>query len=262
MKGSYNIIIYDPAEIIYVLTPKCGSTTMIKVFMDLAGIESKGRPIRKEKGEARAEGLLTAKGLRIERCTREILMETRERYPGYKIMANVRCPYERILSNYYNKLNRFTAHFARRIHFYGKFRQFLGGPASWKDVESGNRHMQRRLSFEDFLRGLELHGTDFDVHYAPQFELLVMDRILFDRLVRLEHLQTELACAMEDCGIGPESLRRIQSLPRFNASLRDERRSTLMTPDAKEIISRLYAGDFSRLGYAGEPPQGESLPGS
>jgi hypothetical protein len=254
MRGSYSLIIYEPAEIIHVLPPKCASTTMIMAFMNIADIKIGSYGIRKEKEKARANGMLAAKGLRIERCNRETLLGFRKSYPTFRMMANIRCPYERIASNYYNKLNRFTLQFAQKVYYYGKFRQFLSGPRAWGDVESGNHYMRKQLSFEEMLRGLEDHGTSFDVHYAPQSELLHMEQISFDRLIRLEHLQTELLSAMEACGIEPEALRRIQSLPRCNASNYDDKGiKALMTPTARKLISRLYEGDFKKLSYPDDP---------
>lgn len=249
MQDDVNLVIFEPARIFYVLTPKCGSSSMVNIFLTMAGFDPRDREIRKLAWAASADGRLAARGLHISRLDTNAVLAARDRHPNYTCLANIRDPYDRILSNYNNKLNRYTKAHARGIYWYGKLRQFLEGPKSWPLVNRGNAHMQARISFEQMLEGLERHGVGFDSHYALQCELLALDRIRYDRLFRLETLDVDFRAAMQGYGIPSEMLDRVQAMPRNNRTQNDGRADPRMTPRAKEIIARLYARDFAALGY-------------
>lgn len=249
MQGHLNLIVYEPHGLFFVLTPKCGSSSMVNVFLTMAGLDPRDGAIRALAWKARQDGTLAARGLHISQETTASVVEAAARWPGFRRIANIRNPYDRALSNYYNKLNRFTKRHARRTFLYGKLRQFLEGPRAWPGVNRGNAHMQARLPFEAMLRGLERHGIGFDAHYALQSDLLALDRLTYDHLFRLEDLDRTFRPAMEALGLPAPQLDRVGALPRNNRSANAGLDSPLMTPTAKEIIARLYARDFQALGY-------------
>jgi len=249
MQGHLNLIVYEPGRLFYVLTPKCGSSSMVNVFLTMAGFDPKDGAIRQLAWKAKADGSLAAKGLHISQETTETVLAAAERFPDFRRIANVRNPYDRILSNYYNKLNRYTKAHARSVFYYGKFRQLLEGPKAWPLVNRGNAHMQQRLPFEAMLEGLLTHGVDFDAHYALQTQLLALDRLSYDRLFRLETLDADFRAAMDKMGLPAEALDRVKALPRNNRSDYAGKVDTLMTPRARAMIARLYATDFRRLDY-------------
>ncbi|MDP4033101.1 MAG: sulfotransferase family 2 domain-containing protein [Pseudorhodobacter sp.] len=249
MKQTLNLIVYEPARILYVLTPKCGSSSMVNIFLTMAGFDPRDRGIRKLARQAAADGRLAARGLLFSSSDTAGVLAARDRHPDHRLLANIRNPYDRVLSNYYNKLNRYTKAHARGIFYYGKLRQLFEGPKAWPRVARGNAHMQRHISFQAMLDGLEQHGPGFDGHYALQSELLALDRLAYDRLFRLESLDADFRSAMTDYGLPTEMLDRVTSMPRSNASNYAGREDALMTPQAKASIARIYARDFEMLGY-------------
>jgi hypothetical protein len=250
MKGHLNVIVFEPARLVYVLTPKCGSSSMINIFLTMAGFDPQDRGIRDLAWAATADGRLAAAGLHISRETPDSALRAADRRAGFRRLANIRNPYDRVLSNYYNKLNRYAKAHARGAFLYGKMRQLLEGPRAWPLVARGNAHMQARIGFEAMLNGLARHGVDFDAHYARQCDLLALDHQAFDRLFRLETLDQEFRGAMEAYGLPADMLDRVKAMPRNNKSAYGGREDALLTPAAKTTIAGLYAEDFARLGYS------------
>jgi len=249
MEKELNLIIHQPSRILYVLTPKCGSSSMVNIFLTMAGFDPRDRAIRKLATQAAADGRLAARGLSFSVTDTAGVLAARARYPDHRLLANIRNPYDRVLSNYYNKLNRYTKANARGIFYYGKLRQLLEGPSAWPRVARGNAYMQRHISFQQMLDGLEQLGPGFDAHYALQSELLALDRLRYDRLFPLESLEGDFRSAMADYGLPEEMLDRVKSLPRNNATSYAGRQSVLMTDMAKATIARIYARDFEQLDY-------------
>lgn len=249
MEKELNLIIHQPSRILYVLTPKCGSSSMVNIFLTMAGFDPRDRAIRKLATQASADGRLAAKGLSFSVTDTSGVLAARARYPDHRLLANIRNPYDRVLSNYYNKLNRYTKANARAVFYYGKLRQLLEGPSAWPRVARGNAYMQRHLSFQQMLDGLERLGPGFDAHYALQSELLALEHLRYDRLFRLENLDADFRAAMADYGLPTEMLDRVKSMPRNNATSYAGRQADLMTAAARATIARIYARDFDRLDY-------------
>lgn len=249
MAKQLNLVVFEPARLIYVLTPKCGSSSMINIFLTMAGFDPQDRAIRKLAWAATADGSLAAKGLHISHADTQDAIDAHARHPDFRLLANIRNPYDRVLSNYYNKLNRYTKAHAKGVYRYGKLRQFLEGPKSWPLVARGNRHMQHRFSFEQMLQGLAQHGVAFDAHYDLQCDLLALDRLRYDRLFRLETLDNDFRAAMAGYGIPAEMLDRVKAMPRNNKSSYGGKEDALLTRRAKDMIAHLYARDFAALEY-------------
>ena len=249
MAKELNLIIHQPPRILYVLTPKCRSSSMVNIFLTMAGFDPRDRAIRKLATQASADGRPAARGLTFGVTDSAGVPAARARHPDHRLLANIRNPYDRVLSNCYNKLNRYTKANARGIFCYGKLRQALEGPKAWPHVARGNAYMQRHISFQQMLDGLEQLGPGFDAHYALQSQLLALDRLRYDRLFRLESLDADFRSAMADYGLPDEMLDRVKSLPRNNATSYAGRQGDLMTAQAMATIARIHAHDFDLLGY-------------
>lgn len=249
MDKSLNVILYEPGRLMYVTTPKCGSSSMVNLFLTMAGFDPRDRQIRKLAWAASADGRLAERGLSIRQADTADMLAIRAEHPDHRLMANIRNPYDRVLSNYFNKLNRYAKRFDRPTYRYGKLRQFLEGPKSWPLVARGNAYMQRRLGFQALLDGLDRHGVGFDAHYALQCELLALDRLTYDRLFRLETLDADFRDAMAAAGLPARALARLRAMPRNNRTEYRGDQDRLLTPEARAIIARLYAADFAALGY-------------
>ncbi|WP_198008069.1 sulfotransferase family 2 domain-containing protein [Rhodobacter ferrooxidans] len=244
-----NLIRFEPAKILYVLTPKCGSSSMVNIFLTMAGFDPREHGIRKLARSASTESTLAAQGLFFSNTDTAGVLRSHAEFPEHKLLANIRNPADRVLSNYYNKLNRYTKQYAFGIYAYGKLRQFMEGPKSWRRVARGNAYMQRHLSFQALLDGLEQHGPGFDAHYALQSELLALDKLHYAHLFRLENLDADFRDAMAGFGLPSQMLDRVKAVPRNNPSAYGGRADALMTPQARASIARIYAADFAALGY-------------
>lgn len=244
------VALYEPLRLMFVLTPKCGSTTFIGFLADVTGIAGKDRNPRDAMARAAEDGSLARAGLTMARAmTDDELVRLREARPDWSLIANVRDPFARTLSAYRNKLNRYAQQFDPPAYRYGKLRQFLEGPRAWSDSNRARAHIATRIPFMAFLDGLKRHGVGFDNHYIPQSTLLALPRLSYDRLVRLENFRQEFPDAMRMAGLPEAAIARLDALPTRNASPGTGVRETLLTPEAKAEIAALYAADFDLLGY-------------
>ena len=160
----------------------------------------------------------------------------------------VRHPYARAISNYYNKLSRYTQRFEPAIYWRGKLRQILEGPGAWSAHTRGIRHMQRMLDFERFIEGLARNGVDFDIHFRPQSRQLHVDEIPFDEVLKLKDYESGMRRVLDAVGIGePEGVLAV-SRP-LNASSYEGAERTLLTPRSRELLHRIYRTDFDTFGY-------------
>ncbi|MFQ5624830.1 MAG: sulfotransferase family 2 domain-containing protein, partial [Paracoccaceae bacterium] len=201
---------------------------------------------------ARSPGIMNQmieKGFRIERRGGRELADILSEFKDYRVVANIRNPYHRVLSSYLDKLNRYTRAFDRPVFYYGKMRQFLEGPASWKNNHRSMHHMQSRISFEALVDGLARHGVAFDNHFNLQVELLSLGRVEYDALFHLENLQEELLAGLRKFGVGDEFIGRLSEIPRKNTSKYNKSRDAFLTPPVREKIYDIYRRDFEALGY-------------
>jgi hypothetical protein len=244
-----NLIVSEPARIIYVLGPKCGSTGMVDLFLRLSGHELPEGKHRKFADAAMQDGRLVEGGLHFYRCYHRGVHEVRARFPDYALLTNIRDPYGRALSNYFSKINRYARAFAPSVFRYGKFRQFLSGPKKWGRSRHGNPFMQQRISFEEMLRGLAEHGPDFDPHFNLQWNVLDFAHLTYDRVLRLETLDTALIPTLEEFGMPSEMLARVDRLNHANASSYQRDKESYFSPEARRLINQIYAQDFAKLDY-------------
>ncbi len=235
---------YTPARLVITTIPKSGSTTLIATFLVLAGFGSENPwHFIRERGAASrlAEHGLTIKAMRIEE-----VKHLQKEFGDYYFATVMRDPAQRLVSGYFNKINRYCKRFARPIYFWGKLRQFLQGPSSWGDINCGNYYMRQFVRFEDFLAGLEQHGTGWDKHFAPQSILAGTKKINYQDLIRLEKLDTSLTDLLAMRGIDSMSLEKLRALQRFNVT-EDTNRKTLLTNSILKRIEDLYQIDYCLL---------------
>lgn len=244
-----NLIVSEPARIIYVLGPKCGSTGTVDLFLRLSGVDLPEMKQRSFATAATQDGRLSDAGLHYFRCGHRKVHEMHSRHPGFAMLTNIRDPYDRALSNYFSKINRYARAFAPAAFRYGKLRQFLLGPTKWGPSRHGNPFMQRRISFEDMLRGLASHGPGFDPHFDLQWNVLDFARLTYDRILRLETLDDRLIPTLAELGVPADMLARVKGLNHANASRYQRDKDSYFTPEARRLINEIYARDFAELGY-------------
>jgi hypothetical protein len=243
------LISHTPSGLMAAVTPKCGSTSMISLFLHLAGLPKAAARPRNFLRRADATAVMAAQGLTIKDGPASMIDAARRAHPELRLIGVTRDPYTRLVSGYHSKINRYTKRFARSIYILGKLGQFCEGPDAWPDGTFANRHMQRFLPFAAFVAGLERHGIGFDLHFAPQAELLDYPQHQYDHLFRLEDLQTELTPQLAAMGIEAHWLTLLSTLPRANATAAAKRHNTLLTADLRARIARLYAVDFQAFRY-------------
>lgn len=138
----------------------------------------------------------------------------------------VRDPYSRVLSAYLDKVGR-KRHQGQR---------FL----SWAE-----RHHQPS-SFLGFCRYLEAGGLFLDMHWAPQVSILCLPLELFDFIGRVESLDQDLGRVLETLF----DVQLNSPLPRAGThTAANDKLTTAYGPEEREIVNRLYADDFEKLGY-------------
>ncbi|MGD9916812.1 MAG: sulfotransferase family 2 domain-containing protein [Paenirhodobacter sp.] len=240
---------FDPARLILVVIPKSGSTTLISAFLILAGLGEQAatpRQFRRSEGSA---ALMAERGLAIDAIEREALAQLRSDLPDYRFVTVMRDPAQRFLSGYFSKINRFCKRFAKPVYYWGKLCQAFEGPKAWGDVNRGNAHMLRHVSFERFVAGFEEHGTEWDSHFALQSRMIGLAEIGYDRVIPLETLDADLPRILAELGVAPEVLARLTEMPRMNRTAKDgDGRQALLTPEMRARIAALYREDYDSLG--------------
>ncbi|MCE5973270.1 sulfotransferase family protein [Sinirhodobacter sp. WL0062] len=249
MQRSTTIIHYAPAKLVVVLVPKCGSTTMIAAFLTLAGLGAHALSTRNfiRSEEGRAQMLAAGLEVRVARFTELTQMQKSD--PGYRFMTVLRDPTQRFVSGYFSKINRYAKRFARHAYLWGKLRQALSGLGAWPHIEQANRHIRKLIPFEQFVAGMERHGSEWNSHLSLQGRIIGEDLIRYDRVLMLETLDEALMPTLREMGFGTAQLAALETLPRKNPTLTPPAaRGQLVTPDLQARIARLYQGDLRLLG--------------
>lgn len=236
-------IVSHPRKLVYAEVPKCASTTMHKLFLEVSGIHTEVEPHfgiwREPLAAARR-----AAGLEAHEIPDTGLDAFVGGHRGYRFFTVVRNPYGRCLSGYGQQVRRYAKRFARLAFARAKLRQML--TRRFAD-DAGGPHrivtetLQRAISFEEFVRGIERHGTSFDKHFALQSHVIRLGRIPYDTLVRMEDLADGLRAIFDDADLA--------RLPACNVT-RSGRSLDALSPSMRETIFSLYEADFRAFGYA------------
>jgi len=241
-------LVCEPYRLIYRPLPKCASTTLFTLFADLGGnrVSSRHRdnlPVLRRKVSPGRGGSYVVK------CRDADVSDLIRRYDGYTRFSVVRDPYARVVSNYFNKLNRYAKRFEPRVYLQGYFDQFFGGRKAGTGVEARLRHIQSRIPFDRFVDGLRRHGVGWDIHTDLQTRYLRVDRIRYHHLVKMEHLVDGLRAVLVQAGHQEAGDAVIARLGWLNRSAAADTHDP-WTPTTREIVAATYRRDFELLGYA------------
>lgn len=237
-------IVHHPRRLVYAELPKCASTTMHKLFLDVSGIHTNVQPHYGIWREPLADARRAA-GLEAFEIEDDALDAFVRRHQGYRFFTVVRNPYGRCLSGYGQQVRRYAKRFCRLSFARAKLRQMLSQRRP-EDADTPHRvvteTLQRTISFEAFVEGLRRHGTAFDKHFDLQSNVIRLERIPYDRLVPMENL----AEGLRDFFTERDDLANI---PAFNVT-RSGQACDRLPPELKRKIHDLYEPDFRQLGYA------------
>lgn len=237
-------IVLHPRRLVYAELPKCASTTMHKLFLEVGGIRTDLEPHfaiwREPLAAARREA-----GLEAFEIADGGLDGFVRRHRGYHFFTVVRNPYGRCLSGYGQQIRRYAKRFRRLDFARAKLRQMLS-PRRPEDAASPHRvvteTLQRTISFAAFVEGLRRHGTGFDKHFDLQSNVIRKDRVPYDSFVHMERL----AEGLRDVFTAPGDL---ASIPACNVT-RSGDAVDRIAPELKRTIHDLYEPDFGNFRYA------------
>jgi hypothetical protein len=246
MPTEINIIVCHRAKIIAVGLTKCGSTTLLDVFLRMSGFEAVSGEERRVAEQARASGALAAQGLEFYQCEWRKISSIVEANPDYRVFSVIRDPYKRIYSAYFDKLNRYTKKHRLLMYLYGKLARLASGAEKRKRVETANVAVHKFISFEMFLDALLRHGVDMDSHFELQSRMLDLNRVSYDRLLNLSSLSEDLPKLLEEFDVPTDMLQRLDTVPKSNKR-RSKSNTDWLTDVVQKKIERLYQDDFEML---------------
>ena len=166
----------------------------------------------------------------------------------------VRSPYSRSLSAYLNK-----------IEFNLPKMTFVDEPKDLFLLTAEKIELFRRetldtskypkVNFEVFLRWL-VAGPQWltrDEHWAPQSEMLMLERVKYDYIGRFENLEKDAPkiLAMMGCDIDFPTQKQI----RFAPTQASSKLAEYYTDSARALVEEIFAKDFDLLGYERRLPQ-------
>lgn len=241
-------LVCEPYRLIYRPLPKCASTTLFNLFADL-GDSRRGTGPRDNLPFVTGVPPSDLGGSYVVACPIAALGDLSRRFADHVWFSVVRDPYDRVVSNYLNKLNRYARRFASRAYAWGYLAPLVHGRLAWPDQSERARWLRRLISFDDFVEGLAQHGTGWDSHVQPQTAHLHADLVRYHRLIKMERLAAGLGGLLADVA-GPDRARA--AIARLGCHNRSERAETAdpWTPATRAIVADAYRGDFEPLGYA------------
>lgn len=239
-----HLVVCEPCRLVYAPLPKCASTTMIHLLMDLAGM-----PPRRNRDCPRrtmADIGRRASGTYELRLKEPEIADVVEHFRAYTWFSVVRNPFSRVESNYHNKLNRY----AKRYHPVSYLLSYTTPVRPGISVEAWQaariRRLQTAISFEQFVHGLARNGIDWDLHFQPQCSVLELDRVPYDHLIDMANLADGLSAMLRNTNRQAVVRAAIEGMRRFNAS-RPVDAHDVWTPGMRAIVEELYREDFEAL---------------
>jgi hypothetical protein len=242
------IIVSNRYRIATNLVPKCGSTTIVAVMGAIHDLLQtlNERHILK----ATIVGDPAQIGQRdMAVVTRNHAAEVARKFGDYVWFTVSRDPHDRVVSNYNNKLNRFSARFRPDLHWRYRMREILGGPRVWRDNRLVMPWLTSQLSYSEFVETLVREGIDWDPHYKLQTDIMRLDLFVDAKILRLETLSDELPKFLSSAGVDSGALQKLGPLPRLNRSAAEGMRAKPEIIAMKDKVFQLYRKDFETLGY-------------
>ena len=248
-----HVLLSKELELAYIKVPKNASTTMTSAIFHLAGIDTDVEQPLDLFHDQSFTSKFESIGLERHVFSSQVELERFfEHYSSYLWITSVRDPVGRVISSYFNKLNRYTKRFAKSVYLYGKAAQAVAGPSAWSNNRLAIEAMRRKMSLDDLVVGLEKNGTDFDLHFQPQSNFLMPDIIRLDRVIRVEHLEADFRSLADSVRpTGSDSWKP----PTLNSTTKERGRTDVILSSAtRRRIHSIYSSDYKILDYAAQEP--------
>lgn len=228
--------------------PKCGSTTVHQLFLDIFGFKNDRGPhhaiwSRDLQAEREKAGI---ESIRIKDAALDTFIANHSNYRFFTITRN---PYSRCISAYTNQLRRFAKKRHPAQYLSAKIQAKLSTlrssarfPSKSSKYNFLNQILIQRISFDEVLESMERQGPSFDKHFDLQVNIVKSDIIPYARILDLENLSEGLGSIFGE-SIDFDKSRKLntsnpaitpQTMPRHN----------------REAIHRIYARDFEAFGYS------------
>ena len=229
---------------VYVPVPKSGSTTMDRVLRVIHGIEDAGYRLDTDRAVRYTIGRKAAADVETLHVPIGYVRRFRHQFKDYAWISVVRNPYDRLVSMYNYDVRRYAKHFDLKAYLYaGLFKRaaFVLG----RDPREAQRNtIRRRIGFDKFVQGLERNGTDFDIHFMRQTDILFYDLVTYDRLIDVDRLSSDLPILLGKLGVQDDVVERLSPLPRSNPSRPSD---ASYDEPTRTLAYRLYQPDFAVL---------------
>lgn len=205
---------------VFVSVPKCATSTMKKfLFEHVEKVSTEGVDIHGY-GNYPKKPFLAPSDIFTN-----ILM-----FKLFFVFSVVRNPYDRIISAYLDKIVR-------------------NKPEKLQITETLGVHFSFDVSFDDFLSALtRISPCAMDPHFSPQFNVLNLDKIKYDQLLRFESLSSDLVSLCSNLSVSNDF--DIQKLNVVHHSTNVEAfKENFINNEHIFTINKIYSTDFSNLKY-------------
>ena len=231
-------------KFVYVPVPKSGSTTMDRVLRVIHGIEDARYRIDTDRAARYTIGRKPGGDVETLHVPIGYIRRFRHQLSDYTWISVVRNPYDRLVSMYNYDVRRYAKHFDRKAYLYAGLFKRAAFVLGRDPLEAQRNTIRRRIGFDKFVRGLEKNGTDFDILFMRQTDILFYDLVVYDRLIDVDRLSSDLPLLLKKLGVQDDIVERLFPLSPSNPS----HPSGASYDEATLALAyRLYQPDFAVL---------------
>lgn len=224
---------------VFVNNPKVASTSLLKRFQNIENAKKAGEmanPHQRNKSPLRTLGGMT-------HAEQESWFKSGDAFR----FAFARDPFSRILSAYLSKIDnplrvfKYDSTKPTSVPPKGQIMSLITG----KSIDESS-DFSMAIDFPTFVEAIcSLDPYVMDLHWKPQVDLLMTDKISYDYIGKFENLANEMAHISEHVGIEDTtaleySANRTESKSKLNS---------YYTPELQKLVVKKYSADFEQFDY-------------